>query len=59
MAHWTPNPLCLGHGHHKFSGLLEIDATYVGGKEVDTYELKKQNAVRGPVGQAVTGIYWM
>lgn len=40
-----------------FSGEVEVDETYVGGKERNKHESQKQHAGRGPVGkQAVVGL---
>ena len=41
----------------KFNGPVEVDETYIGGKEGNKHEWKKRNAGRGPVGKAaVVGI---
>ena len=41
----------------KFAGPVEVDETYIGGKERNKHEYKKQHAGRGPVGKvAVVGI---
>ena len=41
----------------KFSGPVEVDETYIGGKERNKHEDKKLNAGRGPVGKtAVVGM---
>ena len=41
----------------KFDGPVEVDEPYIGGKEGNKHEWKKQNAGRGPVGKAaVVGI---
>ena len=43
-------------GHHAFAGPVEVDETYVGGKERNKHERKKLHAGRGPVGKtAVIG----
>ena len=40
-----------------FSGEVEVDETFIGGKERNKHESKKQHAGRGPVGkQAVVGL---
>ena len=36
----------------KFNGPVEVDETYIGGKEGNKHEWKKLNAGRGPVGKA-------
>ena len=36
----------------KFAGPVEVDETYIGGKERNKHEYKKQHAGRGPVGKA-------
>ena len=41
---------------HAFAGPVEVDETYVGGKERNKHERKKLHAGRGPVGKtAVIG----
>ena len=41
----------------KFAGPVEVDETYIGGKERNKHESKKLNSGRGPVGKtAVVGI---
>ena len=37
---------------NKFAGPVEVDETYIGGKERNKHESKKLNAGRGPVGKA-------
>src|SRR5208282_154774 len=37
--------------HSKLKGLIEIDETFIGGKEANKHEKKKLNAGRGPVGK--------
>ena len=42
---------------NKFAGPVEVDETYIGGKERNKHEYKKQHAGRGPVGKtAVVGM---
>ena len=42
---------------NKFAGPVEVDETYIGGKERNKHESKKQHAGRGPVGKtAVVGM---
>ena len=44
-------------GSFKFSRVVEVDETYIGGKEKNKHESKKLHAGRGPVGKtAVVGI---
>jgi transposase-like protein len=46
-----------GNDNAKLSGLIEIDETFIGGKEINKHESKKLKAGRGQVGkQAVLGM---
>ena len=45
MAGWTAEA-------HKFAGPVEVDETYIGGKERNKHESKKIHAGRGAVGKA-------
>ena len=49
MAHRIRETLSATGG--KFSGPVEVDETYIGGKERNKHESKKQKARRGPVGK--------
>lgn len=40
-------------GTHPFAGPLEVDETYIGGKEENRHELKKKKLGRGPVGKSI------
>jgi transposase-like protein len=42
---------CGGNDLSKLKGIIEIDETYVGGKEANRHESKKFKAGRGPVGK--------
>lgn len=48
VAHAAPHPRVMERWAPRFIGQVKVKETYIGGRDVDLSEWKKQNAGRGP-----------